>query len=65
MKTLIFLALLLAGCSEDAAWPRTDFELEGGQVVTCRWVDEHACGLTLSDCTDGNTYQCQTGVIER
>jgi len=64
LKALIFLAFLLAGCSEDDAWPRTNFELESGQVVSCRWADETGCGLKLHDCADGVTYACQQNVTE-
>lgn len=61
---LILIVALLAGCAEDDAWPRTGFELESGQIVQCRWVDETGCGLKLYDCADGRTYTCQVNVGE-
>lgn len=66
--TLLILALLLTfvlcACAEDDAWPRTNFVLQSGDTVSCRWVEETGCGVSLWDCADGNVYTCQQGVIE-
>lgn len=64
---LLVVASLLIGCSEaeqDKHWPRGQFQLMNGSVVSCRWIDDEPCGLKLHDCTDGKVYQCQTGVVE-
>ena len=64
---LLVLTLVNTACSEvdqDKYWPRTDYQLQSGAIVTCRWAEETQCGVTLTDCTDGQKYTCQTGVIE-
>lgn len=66
-KFIIALSLFLVGCSEadqDKHWPRETLQLQSGQVVSCRWTQQEACGLKLSDCADGNTYQCQNNVVK-
>ena len=66
MKAIIavFLAIFAIGCSEEDVWPRADFELDSGQVVSCRWIEETNCGVDLWDCADGKEYSCQTNVTE-
>ncbi len=67
MQIVFVLCAFLVGCSEadqDKHWPRATFELFDGTLVQCRWADETPCGVKLHDCTDGQTYTCQTGVVE-
>jgi hypothetical protein len=65
MQIVFILCAFCVGCSEaeqDKLWPREQFTLQDGTVVSCRWYEEHACGVKLHDCTDGQTYTCQQGV---
>lgn len=65
MKAWILALVLVTGCSEkhqDEHWPRQQYELETGEVVSCRWSEETGCGLNLWDCEDGQRYNCQTNV---
>jgi hypothetical protein len=64
VKIVLLFALLLVGCSEDELTPRSRFELENGEVVTCRWIQDEPCGITLTDCDDGKKYTCQTNITE-
>mgnify|MGYP005726390453 CR=1 FL=1 len=61
---ILLLAFVLCACGEDDVWPRTNFELQSGEVVSCRWVEESGCGVDLWDCSNGKEYSCQTGVVE-
>lgn len=59
------LFLFLVGCSEgdlNEHFPRQAYELQDGTQVSCRWEEREACGLRLTDCTDGQTYRCETNV---
>lgn len=41
------------------------YKLSDGTRITCKGIqDVRACGMMLSNCTDGREYNCQTNVIE-
>lgn len=64
MRIVILISLTLLGCSEDDLTPRSNFRLDSGDVVSCRWVAEESCGVKLWDCADGVKYSCQNNVEE-
>lgn len=58
MRVLTIVLLLVSGCVQN----RTIFELDTGEVVSCREKEITACGVNLSDCEDRVEYFCNLGV---
>lgn len=57
MRLAILFLIFLSACG------KTQYELGNGQIVDCGAENETACGVDLTQCDGGDTYECQTNVV--
>lgn len=43
----------------------SSYVLQDGTHVRCSWETWDACGMTLKDCSDGKTYECQINLTKK
>lgn len=71
LADLVIIVLMIVGLLASVAIPHmlrgkeftTTFKLSEQKIVKCKYSTRANCGLTLSDCEDGNRYECMQNVI--